>query len=322
MAALWDFEVIDDPRFIVGYRKASGKIDCYRIDIHRDIFGDFREVAESAQDHLRQSEPRDYAPFGALEENEYFFIAANQIPVRETSGDRTTRQKPGVHEMAEALRIVNETDQHPVLSSNDLRSDTRFNLYVLSFRVEGGYLGFIRKLNPRKSFKPGLRYFQYGDTLKKVDQPDFVIDDLVDVVISPTEVAILTESVVPILFRDVQLAMQSVNANVTTVVTEFAGCLPISPAGVDALRRNCSRGPRNAKRLYDLIHYRLAGITLNSQSIGAALSARNLGHLLVNDELHLSDTSVSDFFDFIEGRLFDDDHTPEARRADRFSARK
>ena len=329
----WQTMSLDsDPRFIVGYRKNSGLIDCYNMELHQDLFADLRQIGRAALDYLGRSIERPYAPFGALEEDEYFLLGRSEIPRpvqtrkkqelapdnARTGGETNPDQ---LHGVAEALRIIDETDRHPVLSPVDFHEGSRFNLYAISFQVGNDFVGFIRQANPRRSLKPGLRYFQYGDTLKRMEQPDVVIDEKVDIIVSPENIAIVSEKSVQVLFRDVDIVMQQVDVNVDEVSVALRLCLPVTAGGLDALRIVCSRGPRNAKRLHDLVHIRFPLVALNSSTFLTALRQRQLGHLVANDRLHLTENDVPDFLDFVEGRLFDDDHSPETRRADRFSPR-
>ena len=223
--------------------------------------------------------------------------------------------------VAEALRIIDETDQHPVLSAADLRQVSRFNLYAISFHISNSFVGFIRQANPRRSLKPGLRYLQYGDTLKRMEQPDIVIDERVDIVVGPEDVAIISDGSVQVLFRDVDLVMQHVDPNVDAVDAALNECIPLTAGSLDALRIACNSGPRNARRLHNLVYGRLADLDLDSSAFLKALEQRKLGHLVVDGELQLKQSDVPDFLDFVEGRFFDDDHSPETRRADRFSPR-
>lgn len=317
-----------DPRFIVGYRKSSGVMDCYRMDIHQDLFVDFRKIGRAALDYLAISTERPYAPFGALEEDEYFVLGRSEIP-----RPRKKREQPSDIErpasgtttddgVAEALRVIDETDQHTDLLPKDLNEESRFNLYAISFKVSGGFIGFIRQASPRRSLSPGLRYLQYGDALRKMKSPDAVIDEKIDIVVSPQDVAIMSDRSVQVLFRDVDIVMQNVDANVAKVGSAFHQCVPITARGLNALRSACNIGPRNAKRLHDLVNGRLPQVALNQSQFLGKLTQRQLGHLVANGQLDLSESDVPGFFDFIEGRLFDDDHSPETRRADRFSPRR
>lgn len=320
MSALWpDLNFEEDPRLIIGYRKPNGKIECYRIRLHEDTFNEFREIATSTISRLDTKQPRPYEKFGALEEDEYFILDNSSIPNKPA---QKQRNDPGTEEIASALAMVADTDRHPKLSSDAIRSPLKMNLYMISYPIGSSYIGFVRQTNPQRSISPGYRYFQYGDNLKRINKPDFVFDNWIDLIIGPEKVVILSDTVVQMLFRDVELVMESVVENMTVVVDAFQDQLPLAPQGIEVLRNFCDRGPRNAKRLYDLVHDRLTDLNLDSENIIQALSKHGLDHLMSNGELNLTDESVPSFFDFIEGRLYHDDHTHEPRRADRYSKRR
>jgi len=340
MPAPWpDLSLDGDPRLIVGNRKGSGLIDCYRVDIHEDTFEEFRGIAVSAVSRIAELTRRPYAHFGALEEDEYFALDNTSIPnrpKRKRQSKATTEatsaegaaleappegSPPGSDEVAAALRIVAETDQHPVLSAEELRGGLTLNLYMISLPTDAGFLGFIRRTGPQRSIAPGLRFFQYGDTLKRVTEPDFVFDDRVDVIVGHDEVAIFSDTAVQVLFRDVQLVMEGVADNVREVVDTFNTHLPLTEAGTEALTLVCGGGPRIAKRLDELVRHRLGDLSLDPSATKKALAAHELDHLLVDGQLNLTEASIPAFLDFFEGRLFHDDHTQEPRRADRFSPR-
>ena len=335
-----DLSLGGDPRLIVGRRKQSGLIDCYRIEIHEDTFVDFRDIAQATIGRLEGSTRRDYAHFGALDEDEYFAIDTASIP-RRMAGRRRTRHvgdeptvptgipralatedsAPGVGELAAALRMIADADSHPVLSANDLRNDLKLTLYAICFPIDSGFVGFIRRSGPQRSISPGYRYFQYGDTLKRVEHPDFVFDDRIDIVIGSEELAILSVSAVQVLFADVRLVTESVAENVSRVVNVFKEHLPFSDGSKQLLDDICSKGPRTAKRLDDLVRFRLSEISLDPTALMEVLTMHKLSDLIRDGRIVLDESSIPDFFDFLEGRLFHDDHTQEARRADRFSSR-
>lgn len=320
MSALWpELSFEEDPRLIIGYRKPNGKIECYHIRLHEDTFNEFREIATSTICRLDTKQSRPYEYFGALEEDEYFILDTSSIPNRPTNNQR---KGPGTEEIASALKMVADTDKHPKLSSDEIRSPLKMNLYMIAYPIESGYIGFVRQANPQRSISPGYRYFLYGHFLKKIDKPPFVFDDRIDLIIGPDKVVILSDTVVQMLFRDVELVMESVAENMTVMVDAFQDQLPLAPQGIEVLHNFCDRGPRNAKRLYDLVHDRLTDLNLDSENIIQALSKHGLDHLLSNGKLNLTDESVPSFFDFIEGRLYHDDHTHEPRRADRYSKRR
>ena len=325
MPAPWPNLRLDgDPRLVVGFRKGSGLITCYQVQIHQDTFDVFRGIAKAALDRVPKLTRRNYDYFGALEEDEYFALANTAIPSRPVGrhqGQSPRLGPPGSAEVAAALQMVAGTDQHQALSAGRVRRGLRLNLYMISFRTSAGFLGFIRKAGPQSLIKPGLRYFQYGDTLKRISRPDFVFDDRMDMIVGPDEVAIFSSAVVQVLFRDVGLVMGGVEGNVQQLADRFHQHLPLHAEGEEALRRYGNHGPRNAKRIHDLVHHRLDDLKVDPAAITQDFSTHELGSLLRNGELALTDESIPGYLDYLEGRLYHDDHTQEPRRADRFSRR-
>ena len=51
-----------------------------------------------------------------------------------------------------------------------------------------------------------MRYFQYGDTLKRLEDPDLVVDDRIDIIITHDRVAVLDDRSFQTLFSDVGAA--------------------------------------------------------------------------------------------------------------------
>lgn len=328
-----------DPRFVVGFRKGSGLIDCYHVQTHKDTFEELRDIARTAVSRMSDLRRRPYDYFGALEEDEYFVLDTKSIPTRlarKDSSKSTVRPtvpavpaldgskrplEPGTRESAAVLQMVAQTDEHRPLTAKKLRSGLKLNFYMISFPLDVGYVGFIRRTGPHKSLKPGFKYFQYDDTLKRIDQPDFVLDERVDMIVAPDEVAVFSDTVIQVLFRDVGIVMGSVNSNVASMASTFNEFLPYTDEGTEALRRFGRRGPRNAKRIHDLVEFRLSNVTLDPEAIAQDLSNHGLRRLVIDGKLALTDASIPDYLDYLEGRLYHDDLTQDARRADRFSAR-
>lgn len=315
MPAPWpELSLEADPRLVVGFRKGSGLIDCHRVQIHEDTFHEFRQIATEAISRISNLTRRPYDYFGALEEDEFFALANSDIPI-------PSQQTPGSEETASALRIVAQTDQHPLLPPDRLRTGMKLNLYMISFPTPSGFLGFIRQTGPQRSIKPGIRYFQYGDTLKRVRHPDLVIDDKIDLIVGPDEVAIFSERVVQVLFRDVRLVMGSVDGNIDRISEKHHQRLPLSIGGREALRRYGNKGPRNARRLDDLAQYRITELKDDPAAVMQDLANHKLDYLIVDGEIVLTTESIPQYLDYLEGRLYHDDHTNAPRRADRFSRR-
>src|SRR6266571_2385935 len=108
------------------------------------------------------------------------FFRSRDIPQRRDK--RKREEDPEAYEIASALAMIRECDRHPPMNAEKLR-DADPSLYAIVFESGGEYVGFVRNVSPRRPVKPGLRYLQYGDTLRKIEPPDLAIDDSVDLVV-------------------------------------------------------------------------------------------------------------------------------------------
>lgn len=343
MADNWSqIDLKRDPKFVVGRRKSNGSIEALRVEIHKDTFDHFRDIAKATLDQVNKMRRRPYAPFGALDEKEYFFLPLQESQVnvadpvhRIEAGNTDDAGSQGQHsnigislgpdQTTAALDMVRNASSHEVLHAQRLHAlnaaneefSLQLNLYAISFLTPRGPVGFIRRTGPRRTISPGFKYFQYGDTLTSIEQPDFVLDGKIDVVVGIDEILLLSDMAAQILFRDVRLALKEVPGNVDTLVAAFANDLPLSANAIDALRQYCGRGPQAAKRLHGIARGRIDALSVDKD----ALSRHGLDVLLEGRQLNLTTDQIPVFFDYLEGRLYHDDHTSEARRADRYSKR-
>ena len=79
--------------------------------------------------------------------------------------------------------------------------------------------------------------------------------------------------------------MGSVSGNVERIAHEYQQHLPFTVDGMEALRRYGDRGPRNARRLHDLVQYRITDLKVDPVGIAQDLATHELNHCLQNGEL-------------------------------------
>lgn len=166
-----DWSAVDlsgDPRLLLGRRKSSKKLAVYRVDVHEDLFDDLRSIAQTAIAELERRDAKPYSTFGSKTGDDYFDVDVSNIPRRRDH--RKKEDDPEAYEIATALAMIAETDNHETMSAEQLRAADP-TLYAIVFEENGEYIGFVRNRSPQRVVKPGLRYLQYGDTLKKVDPP-------------------------------------------------------------------------------------------------------------------------------------------------------
>lgn len=312
-------DITGDPRLLLGRRKGSKRFDVHRVDVHEDLFDDLRAIAQEALDQLSEREAKTYSTFGAMTRDDYFDVDVSDIPQRRDG--RRKEDDPEAYEIASALKMISETDNHPTMDADQLR-DANPSLYAISFDSHGEYVGFIRNRNPRNVVKPGLRYLQYGDTLKRMDPPDLAIDGDIDIVVAPNRCAVLALGAFTTLFGDVGIAFQQVPGNVTSMTEALKNSFPLTDDSVDVLQVRCGRRVIDAKRLHHIVTQRRDALEdLSKKEMRTLLRTRSLESALADNELSLDKDTVSDFLDLVEGRLFSDDLTGEERRADAYSSR-
>lgn len=308
------------PRLLLGRRKSSKKIDVHRVEVHENVFEDFRDIAKYTIIELKRRDPKPYSAFAGKDPDDYFDIDTDDIPRRK---DRRKREDdPEAWEIASTLAMVADCDQHPTLTAEELRQAAS-SLYAIVFEHGGEYVGFIKCVSPKRAIKPGWKYLQYGDTLRKVEPPDLMIYEDIDVVVAADRCAVLSSAAFATLFGDVGIAFKQVPANVETIARILRGVLPIGEETIVALQDRCERRISDAKRLQHIVSEREGALKrLKRKELESLIQKRGLGNVVKSGQLLLTTEKVSDFLDLIEGRLFSDDVTREERRADSYSPRK
>jgi hypothetical protein len=315
-----DVDLAGDPRLLLGQRKSSKRIDVKRIEVHQDLFEDLRSIAQRAVAEIQRRDAKQYSTFASKTGDDYFDVDVSDIPQRRNR--RKKEDDPEAYEIASALAMVAECDNHPIMSATELRNANP-SLYAIVFESHGEYVGFIRNSSPRRPVRAGLKYLQYGDALRRIDPPDLAIDDDIDLVVAADRCAVITPSAFTTLFGDVGVAFQQVPANVTAIADALKQVIPLSPKTVSALSSTCGGRISDAKRLHHIVSQRKEALkSLGSQEMKALLERRGLDGAVQQGELMLIDDNISDFLDLVEGRLFDDDVTGEERRADSYSPRR
>ncbi len=313
-----EIDLSGKPRMLVGRRKGSKRFDANQVELHADLFDEVRSICGAALAELDRREAKPYFPFAAASTDDYLVVDVTDLPGRV---DRR-KKADAAAEPAAALSLISETDSHKSLTATELRNNT-LTMYAFSFKVDDGYVGFIRNTNPRRRVTPGLRFLRFENVLRRVEQPDLAIDDEIDVVVTPRRIAILSLSTFNTLFGDVGVAFRQVPGNVRVVADALANTLPLTDASLRALLERCGRRVIDAKRLNHIASERAEALAgLDKKRVTDILRQRGLTALVKKGKLEVDEDSASEFLDAVEGRLFSDDVTGEERRADAYSPRR
>ena len=305
-----------EPTLIVGWRKRNNRLEGRRLALHHDVVSVLRDICSKTLEDLASMTAVPYGPYAETEPGEeYLEVAYENVPSPE--GDDTRRDSADLLQLANSLTVL------PPIGIDALRAES-FSFYGIAFEDSDAPTLFVRKANPKKSLEAGYRYFQYRDTLKRVEQPDLVLDDGIDVVLSSNTVYVLRPSSFRTLTNDVKFAASHVQQHVEDLVTGLKGHLAFQPSAAAALVAEGTRRVSLASRLRHAAES-IGSLDLNAEKVTEALRRHAIdpATVLAPDGSFAFDASGVDvFLDLIEGRYFEQDFTNARVRADRFRSRR
>ena len=282
--------------------------------LHDNAFESLRQVAITAMEQLAKGHTRPYEPNAMLEAGEeHFFIDANDLP-KKGSDD--------LPEAADLIELIEESDDVEPIQAGRLASGT-FLFYAVVMPGPSGPVGFVRKVDPAAELRKGFAAFQFADALTRVTKPDLILYRGVDLIIGPPGVAAFSTTALQTLLADVEVVLQDVPENVKRVSDALRRAIPMSKGTSDALRKYTFARPSAAARLRRLPE-RLEAINLDLDKLRRSLKRHGIEASTLVDakgNFAFGEREVPIFLDVVEGRWFEDDFSPEKRRADRFSKR-
>lgn len=314
---------------LIGWRE-SRRLNAYRVRLHQDIYGDIAALCQPAVERIQNYAERAFENFAELDDGEYFWYAHASLPSHEP-GPATGSATPEValedsptleDDTADLVRLVKSVDGLQEASRDDI-DEEGYSFYAICWPHRVSMIGFVSRVNPMATLKPGYRYFQFGNVLRAATRPDFSLREGADLVIGVEGTAILSPYSFEILLNDVGIRFGRVNGDVATVKEALANTIPMTPEAEEALQIAASRTRSNAKRLR-LLPDRLSKISLDTASVRRSLDSHGIDSDLLfdaNGHFSFASQNVGIFLDVIEGRYFEDDLSGERRRADRYSTR-
>jgi hypothetical protein len=313
---------------ILGRRSGTREIDAVDAAVHKDLFSELRKPCEALLQKIEQTSARQYEAHAAIEpDDEHFVLELDHLPKQPEP--RASRHSPGGgdeenHDRTAALvRTLRSPLGLRQLDARGIR-DFKAMFYSIAFQqADGSWINFIKKTDPRRLLKPGRLWLRYEAPLRRVEEPDLVVESEVDVVLGPTHLASFSGRIIKDLFTDVHLALQQADGYVDGVASALGPDLPISDESLRILRKLAGQKFSIARRLY-LLQEGLVGTDIKPSQIRAALLKHKIEPTELineNDQFIFDETSVSRFLDVLEERYFETDWTNESRRADRFSRR-
>jgi hypothetical protein len=115
------------------------------------------------------------------------------------------------------------------------------------------------KSDPHRAAKPGRVIGSYGETLSRIEDPVFMLEDAYGLAVIPGGLTVVSENSFEMLFREAP----ELTARLPRYVESVAAALPFAEGAGEALADACARNSRFARRLraiYERGH--LQGVTL------------------------------------------------------------
>jgi hypothetical protein len=321
-----DVEFTQDPRLLVGWRDRNKRLNAKRFRLDQDVFEDLRALCRPALELLQTATEREYEESAELEPNEEFFsYDISDLPAHPPPTTPQSDDEPGAtdDETADLVRLVRTVDALDEVTREDVNIGG-YSFYAICWPLNGSMVGFVSKVNPMATLRTGFRYFQFANTLRRVDRPEVALRDGSDIVIAPNRLAIIRPSAFNLLLGDVGIAFKAVPSNLKVLEAVLQTKIALTPEAAQAVRTEASRRVSYARRLRALPSRIELIANLDETTVRANLLRHDVKpSLLLDDQGRWSfDVEhVGVFLDVIEGRYFEDELSGDKRRADRFSTR-
>jgi hypothetical protein len=307
-----------DPRMLVGWREPRRRLEALRVKLQQSVFSELADLCRPAVAKIQNYAERPFENFAELDDDEYFWYAHAVLPKRQSQEGTPTV----ADDTADLVRLVKEVDGLPDATRDDL-DDPNFSFYAICWPHRNSMIGFVSRMNPVATLKPGVRYFQYGNAMTTARRPDFALREGADLVIGAEGTAILSPFSFETLLGDVGVLFDHVQRDIAAVHEALAGSISLTPGAEAVLLGEASRTRSNAKRLR-VLPARLKAIKPNAASLRENLIGHGVDPDLIldeNDHFSFDRQNVRVFLDAIDSRFFEDDLSGEHRRADRYSTR-
>ncbi|MFI6464504.1 hypothetical protein [Streptomyces sp. NPDC050538] len=324
---IWRIIEGSDPNLLLGWREASGskELQARRAVLDSKTFEDLVGVCRGIVGQMCSpgyEEIPYHAHWHVDRERTYSRIALDEIPQRPATEEEGSELVP-----SRLLGLMENANDLSLLAKQDIEK-TNLLFFAITFRRRGRRVAFVRKTDPKRALKKGLIQLRFVPKLTTVRNPDLVLEEVVDLIVTNDEVYVLSSQAYEQLLSDVPVAAHEVPIYLASVERELGAGIPLAADSRTALEKVCQSRPSAAKRLRELPN-RLQKIQLDS---GEKLDAAKLEKIIKRHKPQISlvdggglafgEDGVNDFFDLLEGRWFTDDlGRREKRRALKYNLR-
>lgn len=271
---------------------------------------EFFLVARRTLEDLAGREAAQWTPDADLTPETYLVFPAAEVgEAPKLTSDHDGRRFLEVLAQAERLEAINP--KH--LPTGDV------SFYAIVIGEPGSRTVFIRRSNPRRGLKRGKIYGTLGDTLQRVDAPIFAFDEWVDLVLSESNLYVLSQTVFAAFFRD----QETLAKKIPEWIEELATHVPLTSETRERIMIKVTRDSRMKARLEAIVrrdHLR----TVPSETLRRAMEDNELDPERLLDaggNLTLSEEDVPQVLYLLNEDLFTGSLTKTGFRADKKAAR-
>lgn len=325
----WDgLDLSGDPILIVGRRSKPRTLEAYVVDLHDETFPTMRDIATTTTAQLPGRDPLPWHPNADMVPGEqYLTIDINDLPSppgrTQTSSDGADLAVPPLADAADLIRLVLAPGELDNLNPADLGQE-RFRFYAIAWEAgdNGEPVAFVSEYDPATVLRKASSYFRFDGALRNAEAPDFALDDRADLIVTTSEVAILSPTTFDRLFADIRALLNDVPAYTSALKTTMTA-LPMSSGAEDAITAACASRPSYARQLQNLsASPSTSEITPNALRDALKRHGQNPAEFITKGVLDIDVDQVSSFLDVAEGRWYEADFSSEPRRAARWSQRR
>jgi len=241
---------------LVVARRSGKTLHGHKVEFEAGAGEGIRDVCRTTLERIRSLTPRQYEPSLHIDpSHEYLAVPDADLVQHEAFRPRGRRQSDGDDTTANPGAATIETDpQVRELLSNASGLDrlSAEHLSQYSYQFYAAVVGssptartaFVRKNNPAKVLRRGRMVFAYGDRLRSIDDPLFLLDEYFDLIVAADGLAVLDQNVFELLFRDVKV----LNERYPVYARAFAS-LKLDDDQIATLVERCRTSSRLGNRL-------------------------------------------------------------------------
>lgn len=249
-------DVTGDITLVVARR--SGKaLHGYKVEFEASAGEGIRDVCRKTLDRFEPLAPRQYEPSLHIDPgHEYLAVPDVDLVQHESFRPKRTRKRADGTNGASTTAVATiETDPQVrdlLGRAAGLDRLPAEHLSQYSFQFYAAVVGseptarsaFVRKNNPAKVLSRGRIVFAYGDRLRTIEDPLFLLDEYFDLIVVADGVAVLDQNAFELLFRDLKV----LNERYPVYASAFAS-LKLDDDQIATLIERCRTSSRLGNRL-------------------------------------------------------------------------